>query len=79
MTARLRVVIADDERPARSVLSAMLRSVEEVAIVGEAATGTEAGTGIVRERPDRAILDLQMPELDGMGGVRLLRKPDLPR
>ncbi|MGE4055634.1 MAG: LytR/AlgR family response regulator transcription factor [Vicinamibacterales bacterium] len=78
MTARLRVVIADDERPARSFLSAMLRSFEDVAIVGEAATGTEAVTVIERERPDLAILDLQMPELDGMGVVRLLRKPDMP-
>ncbi len=78
MTARLRVVIADDERPARSFLIALLRSFEDVEIIGEAATGPEAVELIEKERPDLALLDLQMPELDGLGVVRLLRKEHLP-
>jgi two-component system LytT family response regulator len=78
MNARLRVVIADDERPARSFLAAMLRSFDDVLIVAEADTGKEAVAAIERERPDLALLDLQMPELDGMGVVRMLKKADLP-
>lgn len=75
---RLRVVIADDERPARSFLAAQLRSFDDVVIVAEAESGTEAVEAIERERPDLALLDLQMPELDGMGVVRMLKKADLP-
>jgi len=78
LTAKLRVVIADDERPARSFLAAMLRSFEDVEIVGEASNGTEAVEIIEREKPDLALLDLQMPELDGLAVVRLLRKSSTP-
>lgn len=76
--ARLRVVIADDERPARSFLAALLRSFDDIVIVAEAENGTEAVAAIERERPDLALLDLQMPELDGIGVVRMLKKTDLP-
>jgi two-component system LytT family response regulator len=78
MTDKLRVVIADDERPARSYLAALLRSFEDVEIIGEAETGTEAVEIIEREHPDLALLDLQMPELDGLGVVRLLKKSATP-
>jgi two-component system LytT family response regulator len=76
--SRLRVVIADDERPARSFLAAALRSVPDVAIVGEAANGAEAIQLIERHRPDVALLDVQMPEVDGLSVVRLLRRRYLP-
>jgi two-component system, LytTR family, response regulator len=75
MTARLRVMIADDERPARSFLASLLRSFDDVTIVGEAKSGKEAVVLIEREL---ALLDLQMPELDGIGVVRTLKKQDLP-
>ena len=78
MNARLRVVIADDERPARSFLAAMLRSFDDVVIVAEAVSGKDAVEAIERERPDLALLDLQMPELDGIGVVRMLKKNTLP-
>ena len=78
MTARLRVVVADDERPARSFLVSLLRSFEDVAVVGEAASGKEAVAMIEKEKPDLAFLDWQMPELDGMGVVRQLRKQSMP-
>jgi two-component system LytT family response regulator len=78
VTPKLRVVIADDERPARSFLAAMLRTFEDVEIVGEATNGTEAVQMIESEKPDLALLDLQMPEVDGLGVVRLLRKNTMP-
>ena len=78
MISRLRVVIADDERPARSFLAALLRSFDDVVIVAEAATGKEAVEVIERERPDLALLDLHMPELDGIGVVRMLKKSTMP-
>jgi two-component system, LytTR family, response regulator len=78
VSARLRVVVADDERPARSFLIALLGSFEDVAIVGEAASGKDAVTLIESERPDLVLLDWQMPELDGIGVVRMLKKADMP-
>jgi two-component system LytT family response regulator len=78
VNARLRVVIADDERPARSFLAALLRSFEDVVIVAEAESGAEAVAAIERERPDLALLDLHMPELDGIGVVRMLKKEAMP-
>lgn len=74
----LRVIIADDERPARLALAAILADCPDVAVVGEAQHGAEAVQLIERERPDLAFLDLQMPEVDGMGVVRLIRRDRLP-
>jgi two-component system LytT family response regulator len=78
MSAKLRVIVADDERPARSFLLAMLRSFEDVQVVGEAKSGREAIALIERERPDLVLLDWQMPELDGLGVVRMLKKDAIP-
>ena len=78
MSALLRVLVADDERPARSFLLALLRSFDDVRVVGEAASGSEAVVMIEREKPDLALLDWQMPELDGLGVVRMLKKQAMP-
>jgi two-component system LytT family response regulator len=78
VSARLRIVVADDERPARSFLVSLLRSFDDVTVVGEAVSGKDAVTAIEREKPDLALLDWQMPELDGMGVVRMLRKEAMP-
>jgi two-component system LytT family response regulator len=78
MTPRIRTIVADDERPARAFLLALLERCDDVDIVGEAETGAEAAELIERERPDLALLDLQMPELDGLGVVRMIRKDRMP-
>ena len=78
MTSRIRTVIADDERPARVFLSALLAKCSDIDLVGEATTGTEAVELIEQARPDLALLDLQMPELDGLGVVRIVRRDRLP-
>jgi two-component system LytT family response regulator len=75
---KLRIVIADDERPARSMLASLLQGCDDVEVVGEAQNGAEAVALIEEKRPDLALLDLQMPEIDGMGVVRLIRKDRLP-
>lgn len=74
----LRVVIVDDERPAREFLRARLRGMPDVDVVGEGANGTEAVALIEEQRPDVVLLDLQMPELDGFGVVRLVRRQSMP-
>ncbi|HEY7394518.1 MAG TPA: response regulator [Gemmatimonadaceae bacterium] len=75
---RLRVIVADDERPARVFLSSMLQSFEDVEVIGEATNGTECVELIERVAPDLALVDLQMPEVDGLGVVRLVRRDKLP-
>jgi DNA-binding LytR/AlgR family response regulator len=75
---KLRVVIADDERPARLFLKAVLQSFSEVEIVGEAENGIEAVEIIKKNKPDLALLDLQMPEATGLEVVKMLRKNQMP-
>jgi two-component system LytT family response regulator len=72
------VVVADDERPARQFLSGLLKSVGDVVLAGEAASGAEAIDLIERESPDLALLDLQMPEIGGLDVVRRLTPERLP-
>lgn len=74
----LRIVVADDERPARASLVDLLAEYPDVAVVGEARNGSEAIQLIEQERPDLALLDLQMPEVDGLSVVRLVRRDRLP-
>ena len=78
MTMTLRVIVADDERPARQFLVTMLRSFEDVDIVGEAQSGKETMRLIEQTQPDLAFLDLQMPEMDGLSIVRSLRHGRIP-
>jgi two-component system LytT family response regulator len=76
--SRLRVIVADDERPARTFLANLLRGFEDVEVVGEAANGAEAVELIEQHTPDLALLDLSMPEVDGLGVARLVRREKLP-
>jgi YesN/AraC family two-component response regulator len=78
MTNKLRIVIADDERPARLFLKAILQDFEDAAIVGEAENGAQAVEIIKETKPDLALLDLQMPEANGIDVVKLLRKSQMP-
>ncbi len=75
---KLRLIIADDERPAREFLKTILREFEDAEIVGEAKNGAEAIEIIKRVKPDLAILDLQMPEITGLEVVKMLRKSQMP-
>lgn len=74
----LQIVIADDERPARSFLRALIDDFAGAKIVGEAAGGAEAVEIIKAQKPDLALLDLQMPEMSGLEVVKSLKKSELP-
>jgi two-component system LytT family response regulator len=78
MTTLLRVVLADDERPARALLTEMIQSGSEAEVVGEAVTGSEAVSVIERLSPDLALLDLEMPEMDGLEVARTVRSDKMP-
>ncbi len=78
MSERLRIVVADDERPAREVLRELIAAGSEAEVVGEAATGLEAVAAIDRLRPDLALLDLEMPEMGGLDVARVLKPESAP-
>jgi len=66
------VVIVDDEPPARRKLRAMLATRPELEIVAEAVDGLDAVRVLEERRPDLALLDLRMPELDGFEVLRAI-------
>jgi DNA-binding NarL/FixJ family response regulator len=68
--AQIRVAVADDHPVVRDGLVAMLETQSDFTIVGQAATGTEALALVGTTRPDVLLLDLEMPELDGVGVLR---------
>ncbi len=70
----LRVVLADDHPVVRAGLSALLGSLPEIEVVGVAADGQAAVKEVVVQRPDVAVLDLQMPQLDGFAAIREIRR-----
>lgn len=74
----IRVVIADDEPPARAKLRGLLAHEADVEIVGEAGDGVEAVELIVSEQPDLVFLDIQMPRLDGFGVIEEIGADTMP-
>jgi two-component system LytT family response regulator len=71
----IRVLIVDDEAPARERLRRFLQAVQEVEILGEAQNGIQAVEMIEAECPDLVLLDIQMPGLDGFGVLETLHQP----
>ena len=78
MPKLLRVVLADDERPARRFLINLLKTFPDVEVVGEAANGTDAIDLIESQKPDLALLDLNMPEAGGLDVARLVKAGATP-
>ena len=73
----LRVIIVDDEEPARRLLRELLTELPGIQIVAECCNGFEAVKAVSDHVPDMLLLDIQMPKLDGFEVVELL-DPGLP-
>ena len=71
-TARLRVVVVDDEDLARAVVREYLQQRADVEIVAECANGFDAVKAVSELRPDVLLLDVQMPKLDGFEVLELV-------
>jgi DNA-binding NarL/FixJ family response regulator len=74
----IRILVADDHPVVRDGLVAILGTQPDFQIVGEAGTGTEAVQKTLAAAPDVLLLDLQMPELDGVGVLKQLRAASSP-
>jgi two-component system, LytTR family, response regulator len=74
----IRVLVVDDEAPARQRVIDLLRRDPEVGTIFEAADGQAAVESIFDFRPEVVLLDVQMPELDGLGVVDAIGPAEMP-
>jgi DNA-binding NarL/FixJ family response regulator len=72
----IRVVLADDQTLIRAGFRSMIDSTEDMRVVGEAATGTEAVAVARTGRADVVLMDIRMPELDGLAATRAITEDD---
>src|SRR6201984_421150 len=72
----IRILIADDHSVVREGLASLVKRKPDMTVVAEASNGREAVELWKEHRPDVALLDLRMPELDGVGAIKEIRELD---
>jgi DNA-binding NarL/FixJ family response regulator len=73
---RIRILIADDHSVVREGLASLVKRKSDMVVVAEASNGREAVEHWKKHRPDVTLLDLRMPELDGVGAIKEIRQLD---
>ncbi|GAA3635430.1 response regulator [Microlunatus ginsengisoli] len=69
----IRVLVADDHPVVRGGLIALLETLDGVRVVGQVGTGREAVGAALAQQPDVVVMDLRMPDLDGVAATRQIR------
>jgi DNA-binding NarL/FixJ family response regulator len=72
--AELKILVVDDEKVIRTALSALLKTRGDWKVIGEASDGQEAITKAKELRPDVIIMDLSMPQMDGLKATREIHR-----
>jgi len=73
----IRVAVVDDQALVRSGFTVLLRSADDIEVVGEAGTGREAVDLVAAARPDVVLMDVRMPEMDGIEATQRIVASDV--
>ncbi|GAA3350014.1 response regulator transcription factor [Amorphoplanes nipponensis] len=74
VTEPVRVLIVDDDALVRAGLTMILSGADDVAVVGQAADGSEVPAAVAGHRPDVVLMDIRMPGIDGLTATETLRR-----
>ena len=73
MNHAIRVFVTDDHSIVRKGIYAILELIPDIEVVGEASNGQEAIKGVEQSAPDVVLMDLVMPEMDGIEAIRHIK------
>jgi DNA-binding NarL/FixJ family response regulator len=78
VSEQIRVLVVDDDALVRAGLTMLLAGADDIAIVGEAADGSEAEHAVAEHQPDVVLMDIRMPGMDGLAATEIVRTRDHP-
>ena len=80
MSSPIRVLIADDDALVRAALTMMLSGTDDIRVVAEVADGSEVASAVDAYQPDLVLMDIRMPQMDGLAATELVRaRADAPQ